>query len=446
MKTIYAHFRIVDAERDVEGALVVEDGRIKTIIPAERAADPAETAAESRALLFELGGAGRFIDGAKLKDPASHDLPVLLPAFIDLHAHFRDPGDPQKETLESASLAAVKGGYTTLVCMANTNPVTDTLAAAAALKARSDTLGLIDLYPAMSLTKGMKGEELSEIAYLAALRHHAGLSPGVLLLSEDGKDITDDAILVKVLCAAAQAGLPVSCHCDRDGENAATARILQRAGETGARIHIAHVSTKEAAAMVAAAKREYPGQITAEATPHHFFLTRKRADELGRDTFGKVAPPLRSEADRDAVFEALLNGPAHGIDAIATDHAPHTEADKKAGAPGFSGLETAFAVSCTTIVGSGEGDLCSLSRLMSAAPARILGLDDRGTLASGKRADLVIVNPEARWTVDKAAFRSRGKNTPFDGMELSGIVLSTILGGQTVYERPRGNTDLINVR
>jgi dihydroorotase len=462
MKTVYANFRIVDAEQDIEGSLVVEDGFIRAIIPK----DQTETIGESRALLFELAGAARFIDGTKLKDPASHELPVLLPSFIDLHAHFRDPGCPQKETLESASLAAVKGGYTTLVCMANTDPVTDTLAAAVALKARSDTLGLIDLYPAMSLTKGMEGVELSEIAELASLRHAegicgsfaaepprsgasplraslqwgtppqrsypgAGIVPCVLMLSEDGKDIADDNLFISALRAAAQAGIPVSCHCDRDGENAATARVLRLAGETGARVHIAHVSTGEAAAMAAAAKRDYPGQITAEVTPHHFFLTQKRADELGRDTFGKVAPPLRSEADRETVFEALLDG---SIDIIATDHAPHTQAGKEAGAPGFSGLETTFAVSCTAIVRSGEGDLCSLSRLMSAAPARILGLDDRGTLESGKRADLVIVNPDTRWTVNKAALRSRGKNTPFDGMELSGIVLATILGGKTVYE------------
>ncbi|MDR0639342.1 MAG: amidohydrolase family protein [Spirochaetaceae bacterium] len=502
MKTVYTNFRIVDAEHDVEGTLVVEDGLIKTIIPAE------QTAAESRALLFELAGASHFIDGTKLKDPASHELPVLLPSFIDLHAHFRDPGHPHKETLESATLAAVKGGYTTLVCMANTDPVTDTLTAAAALKARSDVLGLTDLYPAMSLTKGMEGRELSEIAELASLRHHAGgtqcrarniegvstisaarcgphecfplnkcnrvrlppasspcsgptltpqvrsphglpapssagvrprnapdhgaeLFPCVLILSEDGKDIADDALFGKALRAAAQAGIPVSCHCDLDGENAATARVLKLAGETGARVHIAHVSTKEAAAMIAAAKREHPGQITAEATPHHFFLTQSRADELGRDTFGKVAPPLRSDADRKAVLEVLLEG---SIDAIATDHAPHTQADKESGAPGFSGLETAFAVACTAIVQSGKGDLCHLSRLLSATPACILGLDDRGTLECGKRADLVIVNPEMRWMADKAALRSRGKNTPFDGMELSGLVLATILGGKIVYE------------
>jgi dihydroorotase len=452
MKTVYANFRIVDAECDIEGSLIVEDGLIKTIVPK----DQSENTGESRRLLFELAGATRFIDGAELKNPESHELPVLLPAFIDLHAHFRDPGYPQKETLESASLAAVKGGYTTLICMANTDPVTDTLATAAALKARSDALGLIDLYPAMSLTKGMEGVELSEIAELASLRHAreicggfvaepphsgswplrvpplgAGIFPCVLMLSEDGKDIADDGLFVKALRAAAQAGIPVSCHCDQNGENAATARVLKLAGETGARVHIAHVSTREAAAMVATAKQDYPDRITAEATPHHFFLTQKGTDELGRNTFGKVAPPLRNEADRRAVFEAVLDG---SIDAIATDHAPHTEADKKAGAPGFSGLETVFAVSCTAIVQSGEGYLCGLSERLSAAPARILGLNDRGTLESGKRADLVIVNHDTRWTVDKAALRTRGKNTPFDGMELSGIVRATVLGGKTVYE------------
>ena len=157
MKTVYANFRIIDAERDVEGTLVIEDGFIETIIPTSQQGN----AAKSREFVLALAEASHFIDGAKLKDPASRELPVILPSFIDLHAHFRDPGHPQKETLESASLAAVKGGYTTLVCMANTDPVTDTLAAAAALKTRSDTLGLIDLYPAMSLTKGMAGTELS---------------------------------------------------------------------------------------------------------------------------------------------------------------------------------------------------------------------------------------------------------------------------------------------
>jgi dihydroorotase len=454
MKTVYSNFRLVDMTNDVEGALVIENGFIKKII----------TEPDSRELLFELADAACYIDGAKLmgqrETVSLHEPLALLPAFIDLHAHFRDPGFPQKETLESAALAAVKGGYTTLVCMANTNPVTDTIAAAAALKTRSDALGLIDLYPAMSLTKGMEGKELTEITRLmrsleggncgnfvadtphsgigqnvrlppSPLRRHSPCNAPVRILSEDGKDLDDNDLFTNALRAAAGAGIPVSCHCDRDGENAATERALRLARETSAHIHLAHVSTKEAAAMVAAAKRERPGKVTAEATPHHFFLNKERADELGPETFGKVAPPLRSEADREAVLEALLDGT---IDAIATDHAPHTEADKKAGAPGFSGLETAFAAACTAIVESGESDLCHLSRLMSAVPARILGLEDRGALEAGKRADLVIVNPETRWVVDNATFRSRGKNSPFDGMQLTGIILLTIFGGKIVYE------------
>jgi dihydroorotase len=253
----------------------------------------------------------------------------------------------------------------------------------------------------------------------------------VRLISEDGKDILDDRLFAAALRAAAEAEIPVSCHCDRDGENAATERALRLAQESGAYIHIAHVSTKEAVAMVAAAKKERPGNVTAEATPHHFFLNDRRAGELGPGTFGKVAPPLRSEADREAVLEAILDGT---IDVIATDHAPHTEADKEAGAPGFSGLETAFAAVCTAIIESGESDLCHLSQLMSAAPASILGLKDRGLLESGKRADFVIVQHETRWTVDKASFRSRGKNTPFHGIKLSGMVLMTVYGGKIVYE------------
>jgi dihydroorotase len=485
MKTIFANFRIVDAEKDVDGAIVVEDGLIKKIVTGPACSD----------FLAELADADRYIDGAKLKSTvAPHEPPVILPAFIDLHAHFRDPGFPQKETLESAALAAVKSGYTTLVCMANTSPVTDTFAAAAALKARSDVLGLIDLYPAMSLTKGMMGKELTEIGIIqkgeslppcsGALRlryssqqatdkplwfatqtpevnprsgfttatpptciqawnfsqstkhqkqnRESGFATTPIhILSEDGRDIQNDEIFINALRAAAAADIPVSGHCDRDGENAATERALRLAKETGAHIHLAHVSTKEAAAMTAAAKRERPGKVTAEATPHHFFLNDSQADKLGRDTFGKVAPPLRSEADREAVLEAVLDGT---IDAIATDHAPHTDADKEAGAPGFSGLETAFGVACTAIIKSGESDLCHLSRLMSAAPAQILGLKDRGILEIGKRADFAIVQPETHWIVDKTSFRSRGKNTPFHGMELSGIVLFTVFGGKIVYE------------
>jgi dihydroorotase len=435
MKTVFTNFRLVDAEQDIEGALVIDNGVIHKII----------AGSDTRGFLSELADADCCINGAKLKPPSSPELPVILPAFIDLHAHFRDPGHPQKETLESASLAAVKGGFTTLVCMANTVPPIDTLAAATDLKARSDALGLIDLYPAMSLTKNMEGKRITDIAQLA----HAGggcdslccRSPHsgsavvrnapVRILSEDGRDISDDELFSRALRAAADAGVPVSCHCDRDGENAATERALRLAKETDAYIHIAHVSTKEAVALIADAKRERPGKVTAEATPHHFFLNNQRAIELGQDTCGKVAPPLRSEADREAVLEAVLDGT---IDIIATDHAPHTQADKEAGSPGFSGLETAFAAACTAIVESGESDICHLSRLMSAAPAHILGLEDRGTLEMGKRADFVIANPETRWIVDCAAFRSRGKNTPFHGMELSGIVRATIFGGKFVYE------------
>jgi dihydroorotase len=423
MKAVYANFRLVDADRDVDGTIVVENGVVKKIISGDGGHD----------LLSEIAGAEYFIDGTQIRQNSgptyAREPLVILPSFIDLHAHFRDPGFPLKENLESASLAAVKGGYTTLVCMANTDPVLDTIAATSALKARSDTLGLIDLYPAMSLTKGMRGEELSEIT--AFEKEHRGLPRfPVRLISEDGKDLENDGLFLRALRIAARAGIPLSCHCSMGGENEATARALRLAKKAAAPVHIAHVSTKEAVAMIAQAKRERPGMITAEAMPHHFFLSEGRATVMGPQSHGKVAPPLRPKEDQAAVLEAVLDG---SLDAVATDHAPHTEADKEAGAPGFSGLETAFAVTYTALVASEESDLCHLSGLLSAAPARILGLKDRGTLSVGKRADMVIVNPETANIVDRNTFRSRGKNTPFEGMELRGTVLATVFGGRTVY-------------
>jgi dihydroorotase len=377
-----------------------------------------------------------------------------MPAFVDLHAHFRDPGFPGKETLESASLAAVAGGYGTVVCMANTQPVIDTPEKAAALQGRSASLGLIDLYPVLSLTTNMEGKELSGITGLPspspASRQFRQGSP--LMLSEDGKDVADDSLFLAALTEARRLGLPVSCHCDAGGENAATGRAIELGQKAHCRLHIAHVSTREAAAMIRTAKQGIPQSpgayndplpptgfsLTAEATPHHIALTAADARALGADSLGRVNPALRTEADRLAIIEAILDGT---IDAIATDHAPHTEADKERGAPGFTGLETAFAVCRTELVGEGRLTLSRLSSLMSAAPARLLGLggpgpEGRGRIEAGLRADLVIVDPEAIRTVDPALFKSRGKNSPFIGRQLRGTILMTLHRGRVVFEAP----------
>ncbi|MDR2494716.1 MAG: amidohydrolase family protein [Spirochaetaceae bacterium] len=388
---LFKNIRIVDEKTDLTGAVFVERGIISAVIP--------QGCPLPR-------GAALVVDGAALGGA-----PVLMPAFIDLHAHFRDPGWPAKETLESACLAAFRGGYGTVVCMANTMPVTDTFAAARALRKRAAALGLIDLYPALSLTRGMEGTSLSDIT---APLPPPGENP-TLLLSEDGKDVESDVVFLAALAEARRLGLPVSCHCEAPGaedsvsaENRGVRRVidLMRRVE-GVRCHIAHVSTGAAAAMLREAKARGLA-LTGEAAPHHIALTAADAERLGAASRGRVNPPLRSEEDRRALIEAVRDGT---IDAVATDHAPHTDADKEAGAPGFIGLETSFSVCFTELVLKAGLPLSRLSALMSAAPARILGLVDRGLIAPGLRADLTIVDLEA--PAYTGPFASRGNNTPF---------------------------------
>jgi dihydroorotase len=425
VKTLLQNFHIVDESIDAFGSVILHDEIIRDVY------------IKGEIIRYEVGhgGVDRVIDGGGL---------TLMPAFIDMHAHFRDPGFPEKETLESASLAALAGGYTTLVCMANTKPVIDTFEAAQALKQRSDALGLIDLYPAIALTRNMAGKELAPGFSRAKSGH-------VRLFSEDGKDVADDALFLAAFGQAACLKIPVSCHCDAGGleaeqarqagqprsvwsrieENFATERALRLGREAGAHVHIAHVSTKEALASIRAAKARGES-LTCEATPHHLCLTEADAASLGSESHGRVNPPLRTEDDRQALIAGLLDG---SIDAIATDHAPHTSADKEHGAPGFSGLETSFAACFTELVRKEHLSLSRLSALMSAAPARILRLIDRGTIEPGLLADLVVVDTEAVWNVDTALFRSRGQNSAFNGRTLSGKPLMTLRQGHVVFDR-----------
>jgi len=427
MRVVFKNFRIVDEARDFLGGLVVEDALIQDIVDAGNAPD-----------------GDIVIDGRAFGGSA-----VLMPAFIDLHAHFREPGFPEKETLESASLAAAAGGFATVVCMANTKPVIDTIDKARALKARSDALGLIDLYPVLSLTKNMEGLELSEIKDLPCEKNSLGLP---LMLSEDGKDVADDGLFLAAMKEAKRLALPVSCHCDFGGpeaeaaksaggkraewsrieENFAVRRAIELGKKAGCHVHIAHVSTKEAVQIIREVKKSSVSgngfSLTCEATPHHIGATEEDAERMGAETYGRVNPPLRLTADCEALIAALGDGT---IDAIATDHAPHSDNDKSAGMPGFTGLETAFAVSLSYLTPTIE--LQRLSALMSANPARILGHKDRGRVAKGLRADLVIADTGANWKVEPERFKSRGKCSPFAGRTLRGKIIMTLNAGKIVF-------------
>jgi dihydroorotase len=453
---VLKNFRVVDKNTDSFGTVVIEDGVITEVIT--ESDDGPDYVLNEKKIEYRCLEAKLVIDGRNYIHPGNPYkqslLPVLMPALVDLHAHFRDPGFPEKETLESACLAAAAGGYGTVVCMANTKPVNDSIEKIAALKKRSDALGLIDLYPAMSLTKNMEGRELSEITKLPSYIE----SPSPLLprlLSEDGKDIAGDSLFITAMREAKRGGLPLSCHCDFGGEEAeslkkegkprslwsrieennATRRVIELNKEAGCKLHIAHVSTKEAVEMIRRAKKENM-PLSAEASPHHIGCTEEDAERLGDESSGRVNPPLRSEEDRQALVNAILDGT---IDAVATDHAPHSHSDKEAGAPGFSGLETAFSLCYTELVLKNNMDLRRFSALMSAAPAGILrfGGNDpcgRGRIAPGLRADLIIADLQKKTTVDPGTFKSRGKNSPFTGRELQGQILVNINRGRIVYE------------
>jgi dihydroorotase len=439
MKIILKKFRLVDEETDALGSIIVQDGIITALHTAPLLGD-------------DENSASIIIDGEKFS--SSSKPPVLMPAFVDLHAHFRDPGIlfgavPQSEVIESACMAAAAGGFGTVVCMANTKPAIDTIEKAEVLKKRSDVLGLIDLFPVISLTKNMEGRELSGITKIPAnsknLADSASYIP--LMLSEDGKDLENDSPFLAAMKEAKRIDIPISCHCDFSGdEDNAVHRVIALGKKAGCRIHIAHVSTKEAVQAIREAKQEIAALATpegftlsCEAMPHHLCLTEEDADKLGAKTWGKVSPPLRHEKDRQALIQALKDGT---IDAIATDHAPHSAADKESGSPGFSGFETAFAVLYTELVRSGNNidaiiDLKRLSSLLSASPARLLGFGNSqkpGCLLPGSTADLVILDTEAAWIVESEKFFSRGKNSPFVGRQLYGKILMTLHRGRVVFQ------------
>ncbi len=374
---------------------------------------------------------------------------LILPGLIDLHCHLREPGREDEETVASGTKAAVKGGFTAVTAMANTNPVADTAVAIEYILKQAKMAGYAKVYPVGAVTKDLQGIELAEMGEMTAA--------GAVAFSDDGKTITNAAVFRTALEYSNLFGLPLLLH-EEDpklagngvmhegywstvlglpgipslAEDVMTARDLFLAEFTKARIHFCHVSTKGSAAMIGAAKSKgLP--VTAEATPHHFTLTDE--DLQGYDPNFRVSPPLRTGEDRDAIRKALRDGV---IDAIATDHAPHSLEEKHrefALAPtGMIGLETALSLAWTELVLGGWLTKEQLVERMSVAPARILNKPG-GRLSPGDSADLVIFDPEQEWEVKAADFSSKSKNSPFIGRQLKGKVESVWVNGNLKLER-----------
>lgn len=344
---------------------------------------------------------------------------TLLPAFVDLHAHFRDPGFPEKEDLVSGSWAAAHGGFTAVSLMANTDPVCDRPEVARYILEKARTLDLVEIYPVGAITEGLRGEELADLQALA---------PWVWAFSDDGKGVERADLMAHAMRRAAALGKPILSHPEFSGlpyplaEELMVARDLQLAQATGAALHLQHLSSPHSVELFRRAKAAGV-RVTAEVTPHHLCLSQEGAGDY------PVNPRLPREEARCALVEALRAGV---FDAVATDHAPHTPQDKARGAPGISGIETAFPLLYTGLVREGLLSLAELSRHLSLGPARILGLL-KGLVRVGFEGDCVLVEEDESFVVDEAFFLSKSKNTPLLGMRLWGKVWATIRRGEVIY-------------
>jgi len=373
---------------------------------------------------------------------------IVTPGFIDLHCHLREPGFEDKETIATGTRAAARGGFTTVCCMANTNPPIDVPSVAEYVLQKAAAEGVVRVLPIGCISRGRRGEELVEMGKLAAA--------GVVALSDDGSPVSNSRLMRHALEKGRRFDLVIIDHCEdpslaeggvmNEGrvsarlglrgiptaaEETMVARDIALAEATGGQLHIAHVSTAGSADLIRRAKDKGIA-VTAEVTPHHLTLTEERV--IGRDTNAKVNPPLRTANDVEALIEALKE---EVIDAIATAHAPHADVDKQcefgSAAFGISGLETALG-SVMALVHRGEIDLMTLISKLTVAPSKIIRKSDIGTLKAGASADVTVFDPNAEWVVDPSAFASKGKNTPLAGDLLKGKVLATIYRGEIVHK------------
>ncbi|MBI5378634.1 MAG: dihydroorotase [Nitrospirae bacterium] len=393
----------------------------------------------------ELRPSGKTASSGKEYEILSAEGHVVVPGLVDIHVHFREPGFEYRETIATGVRSAVAGGVTSVCCMPNTNPVNDTASVTRFILAQSRREGLAHVYPIGAITKGSQGEEITEMGELK--------EAGCVAVSDDGRPVMQAGIMRRALEYARAFHLPVIDHCEDltltdDGvmhegrvstelglkgipsasEEVMVARDVALAEATGGRIHIAHVSTAGAVRVIREAKARGVA-VTAETCPHYFLLTHEAV--RGYNTNAKMNPPLREEADVLAVREGLRDGT---IDAIATDHAPHHPDEKlrefDAAPFGIVGLETLLPLSLR-LVEEGVLTLPEMVARLTHLPARVMGIP-RGTLAPGAPADVTVFDPKATWRVDAGTFLSKGRNTPFQGWELKGRVVRTIVEGKVV--------------
>ena len=425
--------------------LLITGGTV--VDPVAGTAAPGDVAVEDGRLVGVLRPGSGSAEGTTVLDARGL---LVVPGLIDMHVHLREPGYEYKETVQTGVAAALAGGFTSLACMANTEPPNDSAAVTQYILDRARIAQGAHVYPIGALSLGLRGERLAEIGEM----HRAG----IVGISDDGRPVMDADLMRRALEYSLMFGLPVIVHEEDQhlaaggamnegvtslrlglrgipaaAEEVMIARDVALARLTGGRLHVAHVSTAGAVGLVRAAKAEGV-PVTAEVTPHHLFLTEEAV--AGYGTNAKMAPPLRTRADVEALRAGLADGT---IDAIATDHAPHHPDEKDVefdqAANGVVGLETELPLELR-LVADGVLDLQALVARMTTGPARILGLPG-GTLAAGAPADLTLIDPERRWRVDARAFRSKSRNTPFEGWEMTGRAVAVLVGGRLVHdERP----------
>jgi dihydroorotase len=373
---------------------------------------------------------------------------IVTPGFIDLHVHLREPGQSYKETIASGTAAAAAGGFTTVCCMPNTTPVLDSPEWVTWVR-QPQRGAVVNVFPVASATQASKGAVLTDFRALQRA--------GAVAVTDDGKPILNETTMRDALRTSAEINFPIVQHAEdtrltqncsmhegptslrlglRGMTDAAEALIVDRDVQlaqqfTGARLHVAHLSTAEALKSVRRGKRNR-ARVTCEVTPHHFALSD--SDVRDYDTNFKMNPPLRSAADREALLEALADGT---VDAIASDHAPHAPHEKivefERASFGVTGLETALGLAITILHGRQKMPYARIVELFTAGPARVVDLRGRGTLLRGSHADVTIFDPKKRWTFDAAKSRSKSHNTPFDEWQMTGKIVATIVSGRIVY-------------